>query len=127
MSTDGSELIPANGRVESLRTPQAIIDQAIQENRGAAILCYVLVVVFVVAGLFALIWGAWHGEGAVALAGSLTGGLFWPALNQARLIREKNMAIRLLELTVTGARDARQTAIMLRDVYRDLFSREKKS
>lgn len=105
------------------RTPQAIIDQAIWENRRAALLCFVLIVVFAARGLFVLGWGAWHGEGLVSLAGAVTSGLFWPALNQARLIREKNMAIRLLELTVRGAEDAQQTAAMLRDVYRELFSR----
>src|SRR5262245_12608308 len=100
------------------RTPQAIIDQAIKENSGAALLCYVLIVVFVGAGLFVLGWGAFHGHGLVSLSGAVTSSLFWPALTQARLIREKNMAIRLLELTLSGAQDAQRTATMLRDVYR---------
>ncbi len=86
------------------RTAKLVIDQAIRENRGASILCYALVILFTVTGVAVLIGGALAREGLVSLAGSVASILFWPALNQARQIRELNLSIRLLEIRYPARR-----------------------
>jgi hypothetical protein len=104
------------------RTPRDIIDQALSENRLSAGLCYFLVLLFSLAGVAALAWGAWNGEGLVALAGSLSSSLFWPALSNARAIRAENVAIRLLELTLANAKTADEAANALKDAFQVHFT-----
>lgn len=94
---------------------------AIRENRGASILCYALVILFAVTGVAVLIGGAFAREGLVSLAGSVASILFWPALNQARQIRELNLTIRLLEIPLSRAENANEAADALRVVFLQRF------
>jgi hypothetical protein len=103
------------------RTPREVIDQAIQENRWASALCYTLVIVFVLAGLGVLIGGAFAREGLVSLAGSVASILFWPALSNARAIRELNLSIRLLEIPLSRSGNAKEAADALRVVFLQRF------
>ena len=103
------------------RTAKLVIDQAIRENRGASILCYVLVILFAVTGVAVLIGGAIAREGLVSLAGSVASTLFWPALNQARQIRELNLSIRLLEIPLSNTDNAKEAADALRVVFLQRF------
>jgi hypothetical protein len=108
------------GMVEP-RTAKLVIDQAIRENRGASILCYALVILFAFTGVAVLIGGAFAREGLVSLAGSIASMLFWPALNQARQIRELNLSIRLLEIPLSRADNAQEAADALRVVFLQRF------
>jgi len=103
------------------RTAKLVIDQAIRENKWAAVLCYTLVILFAVAGLGVLIWGAFAREGLVSLAGSVASTLFWPALSQARQIRELNLCIRLLEIPLSSTDNAKEAADALRVVFLQRF------
>jgi hypothetical protein len=60
------------------RTPKLVIDQAIRENRRPEILCYVFATLFVLSGVFTLVWGAVAGNGLVSLAGSVASISFFP-------------------------------------------------
>ena len=103
------------------RTAKAVIDQAIRENRWASFLCYALVILFAVTGLTVLIGGALAREGLVSLAGSVASTLFWPALSQARQIRELNLSIRLLEIPLSSTDNAKEAADALRVVFLQRF------
>jgi hypothetical protein len=103
------------------RTAKIVIDQAIRENRWASTLCYALVILFAVVGVAVLIAGAFAREGLVSLAGSIASMLFWPALNQARQIRELNLSIRLLEIPLSRADNAKEAADALRVVFLQRF------
>jgi len=103
------------------RPAQDVIEQAICENANAAKLCYTLVVIFVIAGLGVLGVGAYRGDGLTALAGAVASGLFWPALAQARQIREMNMAVRLLEIPLGKAASAKDAAEALQKFFESRF------
>lgn len=91
------------------------------KTKGASLLCYALVILFAVAGLGVLIGGAFAREGLVSLAGSVASMLFWPALSQARQIRELNLCIRLLEIPLSSTENAKEAAEALRVVFLQRF------
>jgi hypothetical protein len=103
------------------RTAKQVIDQAIRENGRASLLCYTLVILFALVGVAVLIGGAFAREGLVSLAGSVASMLFWPALSQARQIRELNLSIRLLEIPLSRADNAKEAADALRIVFLQRF------
>jgi hypothetical protein len=88
-------------------------------------LCYGLILLFVAVGITVLIVGTVRGEGLVSLAGSITSGLFWPAFNQARRIREQNLLIRLLEVTLSKETTAEEAARALQDTFLTLFDSQR--
>jgi len=87
--------------------------------------CYGLVITFVLVGVVVIGSGAYHGNGLVALSGSVASALFWPALRYAIAIRRENMAIRLLELALTHAKTAEQAAKAIKDAFVSQFGRGK--
>lgn len=107
------------------RTPKLVIDQAIRENRRPEILCYVFATLFVIAGVFTLVWGAVAGNGVVSVAGTVASIFFFPALAAARTIREDNMAIRLIEIALDRASTADEAANALSDAFTRLFVERK--
>jgi hypothetical protein len=108
--------------VAKARSAVEVIDQVIAENAGSAVLCYSLVVAFAASGLLVLAWGPYRGEGLTALAGSVAGGLFWPALSQARQVRDMNIAIRLLEIPLGKATTAEAAAETLQRFFESRFT-----
>ncbi len=107
------------------RTPKLVIDQAIRDNRIPELLCYGFAVVFVVAGLFSLIWGAVAGNDVGAVAGLIASSLFFPSLSAARTLREDNIAIRLLEISLNRLETADQAATILTAAFEELFVKRK--
>jgi hypothetical protein len=99
------------------RSTQAVIDQALAENRGGLILCYILATVAAAAGIFALVWGCIHGSPGEALAGTGTSALCWPAMHYARSIRHTNLMIRLLEIPLSNAKTSKEAAADLRKAF----------
>ncbi len=107
------------------RTPKLVIDQAIRDNRIPELLCYGFATVFVIAGLFTLIWGAVAGNGVIAIAGSVASTLFFPSLSAARALREDNIAIRLLEIALSKAETTEEAAKALMNAFEKLFVERK--
>lgn len=103
------------------RTAQAVIDQAITENRGSEMLLYSLCGLVCGCGLFALCWGTLHNQPLIALAGGVPSSILWPALGFAAKVRKQNLAIRLLEVPMTLAVTEKGAAEMLRDVFAKIF------
>jgi hypothetical protein len=107
------------------RTPKLVIDQAIRENRRPEFLCYCFAALFVIAGLFTLVWGAVAGNGVISVAGAVASIFFFPALAAARSIREDNMAIRMLEIALDKASTSDEAAKALNEAFTRLFVERK--
>jgi hypothetical protein len=103
--------------VESTRSAKDIIDQTINDNKASEWLLYGYATLFVFAGTTALIWGMVVGEAVVSLAGAISGGMFFPAMKQARSIRKENIAIRLLEAPLSIAETSGAAAEALRKAF----------
>ena len=99
----------------------SVIDKAIRENRFGEILLYVLSTIIVIAGVFALIYGALKGEGLVALSGSIANALIFPAFREAREIRRQNIAIRLLEAPLKMAKTSEEAAKAINESFQEVF------
>jgi hypothetical protein len=97
------------------RSAKDVIDTAVQENRSWEWLSYILTILFAVVGLVVLMVGAVKGDGLVSLSGSLAAALFWPAMRSANNIRQANIRIRLYELALAQAANAREAADIIRD------------
>jgi hypothetical protein len=110
------------GRAPALpRTAEQVIDQAIGDNKLNEYLLYGFASVLVFCGVAVLVVGAYRGEGLVALAGSISSGLFFPAMNEARKIRRENIAIRLLERPLSMAETSHEAADALKEFFLDTF------
>jgi hypothetical protein len=103
------------------RTPREVIDQAIAENRFGERLLYGMAVAFAAIGLLVLVWAAVTREPVVAVAGSISSYLFWPAAKFARQTRKESIAIRLLEATLSRADTAAEAARMLGRLFDELM------
>jgi hypothetical protein len=107
----------ANASPSLPRSTQSVIDQALRENRGGLILCYLLAAGAGSSGIFTLVWGCVHGYSITALAGAIMSFICWPAMHYARSIRHTNMMIRLLEIPLANARTAKEAAQALREAF----------
>jgi hypothetical protein len=91
---------------------------AISENRPSEVLLYSFASIFVVIGVFVIIWSLTHSspfEGIVGVASSL---LFFPAMRSATQIRKENLLIRLMEVPLTRAETADEAAKILTEMFR---------
>jgi hypothetical protein len=102
------------GPQPGLRTAREVIDAAIRENRQWEWVSLGLTVGFAAVGLVVLGVGTYQGSGPVALAGSVTAALFWPALRNAVAIRRENIRIRLFEIPLALAQTSAQAAEAVR-------------
>lgn len=109
-----------------MRTAKAVIDQAITDNRVSEWLLYSFAVLFVLVGLFALIWGVFKGEAISTIAGFASTTLFWPAMTSARRTRKENIAIRLLEAPLSRADTAKEAADMLHKLVKEILTDKSK-
>jgi hypothetical protein len=103
------------------RTAQEVIDQAVRENRFGEFFLYALAGLFAAVGLSVLVWGMFHREALISVAGSVATALFWPAMTSARRTRKESLAIRLLESPLSRADTAKDAAEMLRKFFDELF------
>jgi hypothetical protein len=104
-----------------VRTPRQIIDQAVAENRLGERLLYVMACAFATVGLLVLAWAAINRLPLIAVAGSISTSLFWPAAKSARQTRKESIAIRLLEAPLSRADTATEAAEMLRQLFDELM------
>ena len=110
----------------SVRTPRQVIDQAVKENRFGERLLYGMACAFAAVGLLVLIWAALNRLPVLAVAGTISSALFWPAMNSARQTRKESIAIRLLEAPLSRADTAQEAADMLRHFFDDLMLEKQK-
>jgi hypothetical protein len=96
------------------RTAKEVIDQAIRENRFSEWLMYAFAIIFVVAGVSVLIFGAKNGEAVATISGAVASALFYPAMASARRIRKENIAIRLLEAPLSRSDTSKAAAESIR-------------
>jgi hypothetical protein len=99
------------------RTPNEIINQAINENRFGERLLYLFSCTTFFVGVGVLVAGAYQGQQVIAASGAVASALFYPAMRLARRIREQNMAIRLLEIPLTNSRTAEEAAKILEEFF----------
>jgi hypothetical protein len=104
-----------------VRTAKEVIDQAIQDNRFDKWLLYGFAVAFGAVGLTVLLWSVWKGEAIVAVCGSITTGLFWPAARMAERLRKQNLAIRLMEHPLSKTETAEEAARVLQQFFTEAF------
>lgn len=109
------------------RTPRQVIDLAVAENRFGERLLYGMACAFVGIGLFVLIWAVIQGSPIVAVCGSISSALFWPAINSARQTRKESVAIRLMEAPLSRADTAKEAADMLQKLFDDLMLEKQKA
>ncbi len=116
-----------NGQMNRIKepNPKAIIDKAIDENRFGERLLYGFACSFVFAGLGLLVGGYLKGDGVIALAGGIASGLFWPAMREAKEIRNTNLAIRLLEDPLSRAETSSEAANTIREFFAHSLIKEK--
>jgi hypothetical protein len=106
-----------------LEPTYSAIDKAIRENRFGERLLYALSTLITITGIFAIIYGTIKGEGLVALSGSIATALIFPAFREAREIRRQNIAIRLLEASLTIAETSEEAARAINDAFQQVFIR----
>ena len=110
-------MVPGTVRSRRTRTPKQVIDQAIDENRGGARLLYAFASICVSIGVVAIIAGMLQHQGAVAVAGSVSTSLLFPAIWQARATRRENIAIRMLELAIDRAANPEEAVKLLNGFF----------
>ena len=99
------------------RPAREVIDEAIGENRHGEWLLYGFSVITFVAGLVALGFGIYRNQAVTEIVGVAATALFHPAMSRARLIREQNMAIRLLEIPLNNAQTIQEASELLRRFF----------
>src|SRR5271165_3094560 len=99
------------------RTAYEVISDAIRENRFSEYLLYFFSGAFVVCGLGVLIVSMLKGQDVTAIVGGVASALFYPAIREARKIRDKNMSIRLLEIPLNKASTAEEAAAALQRFF----------
>lgn len=99
------------------RPAEAIIDDAIADNRWWEWVCFGLVILFVASGLTTLAVGIINGRDLVALAGGGVTVLFVPAMHFAKNLRERNMRIRMSEAAVALAKTSEEVRAVLRETF----------
>jgi len=104
-----------------------VINEAIKENSRWDTICLGLVIVFAVTGVSTVIAGVILNNGLVTLSGSVAGALFWPALYYAVSIRRANIALRLLELALNGAKTAEEARQAINRAFMFHFAQGKEA
>lgn len=107
------------------RPAREVIDAALRENRVWEVLSFALTLTFATVGLTVLGVGAYRSEGLVALSGAAASALFWPAMRYAVGIRQANIRIRMFEIALTSAKNAREAAAFIREAMGYPPAREK--
>jgi len=106
----------------------SVIDKAIRENRHWEILLYVFSILVVGIGISAIIYGVLEGKELIALSGSISTSLIFPAVYLARNIRKQNIAIRLLEVPLNMAKTSEEAAKaisqMISNSFEEVFVKE---
>lgn len=98
---------------DTIRTAKEVIDNAISENKLAEFLMYGFAFVFVLIGLFILIYSVLNDNILTSVIGLVVSSLFLPAMTSARRTRKENIAIRLLEAPLSRADTSKEAAEML--------------
>lgn len=99
------------------RTPREIIDLAVAENRRWEWLCYGLVVLFAAVGAAGLVYGMVAGGQWPTVGGASAGAITVPLLYYAIGVWRANVALRVLEASLSDPAEAKKTFEAVRAVY----------
>ncbi len=108
-----------------VRSAKEVIDQVIAENQIPAYILYGFAIIFVLVGVFVVVWGVLKGITLSTAVGLISSSLFWPAMHSARRTRKENIAIRLLEAPLSRVDTAKEAAEMLRRLVNEILSDKK--
>lgn len=114
---------PADKASPLLRTPRAVINEAIRENAGWDIICRWGVVVFGLTGVVTILGGLWQGSGWLSIVGAIPAALCWPAVHYARSIRRENVSLRLLELALNNVQSADEALLAINKAFAFHFAK----
>lgn len=103
------------------RTAKDIIDDAIHENKQAALLLYYFAIAFSIFGMGLVIYGIYSGSSLSSVIGVISSTFLWPAENSARRTRKENISIRLLEAPLSQSSTADEAAKMLHKLFNEIF------
>lgn len=106
----------------SARSAKDVIDDAIRENLTAAWIMYIFAILFVLVGLMVLVIGAINKDPISSCFGAAASSLFWPSMTAARRTRKENIAIRLLEASLSRADTAKDAAEMLHKLVNEIMT-----
>lgn len=104
-----------------MRTAEEVINQAISENRLPEYILYGMSIIFVVSGGILIVWSLAHNFGWGAVAGVGLDGLVWPAFAQTKRLRQENLVLRMLEISLSRAHTADEAATMLTERFASLL------
>lgn len=92
----------------TVRTPEEVINHAIQENRGWERLCFYAAISMVAIGIGSMVTGAVIESGLTAASGTAASALFWPVFRHAQRYRHENLALRMLEIPLSNAQTSEE-------------------
>ena len=101
----------------AIRTPRSVINEAIRETAGFNALCYWGLVIFGLTGVITILTAVCRGDPWIAGVGTVPAALCWPAMKYAILIRQQNVNLRLLELTLNNIGSAEQALQAINKAY----------
>lgn len=100
-----------------MRPVSDVINDAIIENRFAERLLYFYSTAILIVGVSILIWGTTNSNIVASIGGFACTNLIWPAMAAARRTRKENIAIRLLEVSLTNAKSEDEAAMMIANTF----------
>jgi hypothetical protein len=99
------------------RTPQELIDGAISENKKWDWLCFVLVCILSLLAIGGIVYGTIQNQWTAGVGAGVATLGFWPCLQYVREVRRENVALRVLEASLSDPKEAKATFETLRRVY----------
>ena len=99
------------------RTPREVIDLAIAENRRWDWLAVGLVVTFALLGLAGILYGMWADKQWATIGGASASAVTVPLLYAAIGVWRGNVALRVLEASLSDPKEAKLTFEAVRTVY----------
>lgn len=99
------------------RTPRAVINEAIRETARFNTLIYCGLVLFGLTGVAAIAVAIFQGNAWIGGIGAVPAALCWPAMRYAILIRQQNVALRMLELALNNVNSADEALKAINQAY----------
>jgi hypothetical protein len=109
---------PESG-VAPARTPKEVIDEAIRENTKLSWLGLVMALSFSLTAIGSLVWGVWSNQAWPIIGGAAATAGAWGVVHLLLALRKANMALRLVELSLSDPRTAGAALADLLAVYRE--------
>jgi|GEM_PF-5623471 len=109
----------------AVRTPKEVIDAAIRENTKWDWARYTMALLFTITAIGSLAWGVWYNQGWPVVGGATATGGAWMMIRHLSAIWKANTALRMIELSLSDKRTAKDALDDLRAVYRESLGKGK--